>query len=1339
MSLKFPITAKLSLLIVLMVVVTAITVNQVYLRASNRILVEQSIKDLEDEAESYSYPLSGVIAQLKDDVRLLSQIQAMQGLVRAQLAGGIDPVDGSTAEQWAGRLNTMFIEMLQTREHYVQARLIGVEGEGREIIKVKKFGNQITPVPENKLQSKGGRTYVQETFRLGPGSVYLSEAELNRENGEVSEPHLLVLRAAVPIYTQDKEVFGIVIINMDLGYILKDIKQNLSENRLLYVTNSHGDYLVHPDASMLYATDLGHDERFQKHNPQALGVMDNKEQMNATFLPENTEGGDVLVFRKYTYDNLNLDHYMGIAVKAPYNTIVSKTKEVRQYGLLLSLLITVITAFIAVFLLRLSMRPLNDIARAVVSYRKGEKNVVLPEDSPDEIGVLAGEFREMINQKNEEDWIKQNLVEISQSVLGFRNLNDFANMLMEILTNTVGAQVGVLYISSSFGAGLRDTDTETLSLLGVCGYKARQDLPQSFHWGEGLVGQCAKDRKTRLITDIPDDYLTVASALGESKPNQMLLLPVLFENSLVGVIELASLNVFTEIQRSFLEQISFNVGVIINAISARMRTEELLEEARQQAEELQRNEEELKAQQEELEASNEEMEEKTKALEAQNTQIKQQSREIQETKKVIEDKARELEQASRYKSEFLANMSHELRTPLNSLLILARSLASNEEGNLTEEQVEEAQVIHNGGLELLSLINDILDLSKVEAGKLNIVTEDMPLEGLLRKLEQQFDPIAGESGVALHIEIADDLPVTIRTDIQRTEQILKNLLSNAFKFTASGGVTLRVFQPGEGVNLQRDTLKYGDAIAFSVIDTGIGIEESKLNDIFEAFQQEDGSIDRHYGGTGLGLTIARKFAHMLGGEIHVASKKNEGSTFTLILPMVWDVKSETEQGASASQPVVSQTYAPQNADHSNALKPMPKSTVKAFIKDDRDTIEAQDKVLLVIEDDKNFARTLMKIANKRGYKCLAAGDGKTGVVLASEQAVDAIILDLTLPDIDGLNVLDQLKSNLKTRHIPVHIITGRAQESNVVPLRKGAIGYLTKPVASEDIENAFGKIEGLLQSEIKKILVVEDDKKTQKAIQSLLKKKDVEITCTGNGKEALKQAVSEPFDCVILDLSLPDMTGFEWLENIEKQAGEKDPPPVIVYTARDLTEEENRQLNRYTGSIVIKGASSSERLLDEVMLFLHSVESTLTQDQQALIRMQHDPDKVLQGRKVLLVDDDMRNTFALSKLLKKHGMNVIIADNGQMALEKLDQEKAIELVIMDIMMPVMDGYQAMHAIRTQDKFAHLPVIALTARAMPEEQDRCIEAGANDYLVKPVDVERLLTLMRVWLFRQNEAA
>lgn len=746
------------------------------------------------------------------------------------------------------------------------------------------------------------------------------------------------------------------------------------------------------------------------------------------------------------------------------------------------------------------------------------------------------------------------------------------------------------------------------------------------------------------------------------------------------------------------------------------------QELERREEELKVQQEELKASNEEIEASNEELEEKTCVLEEQNERIQAQADDLEAAKRLVEQKVREVEQSSKYKSEFLANMSHELRTPLNSLLILSRSLAANETGNLTEEQAEEARVIHSGGLELLNLINDILDLSKVEAGKIHVMAADMPVDALVARLRESFEPVSRDKGVAFQIERDPLLPANLHTDAQRVEQILKNLLSNAFKFTARGAVTLALRRVSEDETLQRAELDPAHTVALAVTDTGIGIEEGKLKDIFEAFQQEDGSIDRHYGGTGLGLTIARKFAQVLGGEIHVRSVKGEGSTFTLYLP--------SGQVERLAAPVAPAAALP---DPPNDVLPAP----RPFVEDDRQAIIPGERILLVIEDDRAFAMTLMKTARARGYKVLVADNGMTGLMLAADHPVTAILLDLRLPDMNGLRVLDQLKHGLNTRHIPVHVISAIDEGDVPATPRGAALGYLAKPVSEEDLDRAFVRIETVLETEIKRVLLIEDDRATQTAIRRLLAHKRIEIVVCETGTAALQQMASGDFGCVILDLSLPDMTGFEWLQAAEDLEGHR--PPVIVHTARDLTEEENRSLVQYTESVIIKGASSPERLLDEVTLFLHSVESSLSHRQRALIRMHHDPDEALKDRTILLVDDDMRNTFALSKALKKHGLTLVIADNGQMALDSLRENPRIELVIMDVMMPVMDGYQAIREIRRNREWANLPIVALTARAMPGEAESCIEAGANDYMTKPVDIDRLLTLLRIWLFRQEQAA
>ena len=711
--------------------------------------------------------------------------------------------------------------------------------------------------------------------------------------------------------------------------------------------------------------------------------------------------------------------------------------------------------------------------------------------------------------------------------------------------------------------------------------------------------------------------------------------------------------------------------------------------------------------------------------------LEQYSTKIEMARRELEEKARELQLASRYKSEFLANMSHELRTPLNSLLILSKSLADNQEGNLTEEQTESARIIHSGGQDLLNLINDILDLSKVEAGKLSLHIDDVQFEEITEALRRQFDHLAEEKGLQFMVEVADDVPPTLKTDSQRTEQILRNLLSNAFKFTSKGSVSLHIHRPDPGVRFYRGGLTPGAAIAMSVIDTGIGIPEDKQNEIFEAFQQLDGSTSRNYGGTGLGLTISREMAKFLGGEIHLESQPGEGSRFTLYLPLTYNPKAgpgdSPASGATVRGPTDETVGQQAAAVTTDLLEP------ESFT-DDQQNIREGDGIILIVEDDAHFARILVDLSHKKGYKCLVARDGQAALRLASQYTPNAILLDLILPDIDGLNVLDDLKHDPSTRHIPVYVISVRDEKP--IALQNGAIGYLVKPASSEALDGVFAKIEDHLRSKIKQLLVIEDDAGTLRAISNLLKNKDINITGVVSGEDAIEQLRTHAFDCIVLDLVLGDMSGFDLLRRASKDDS-INMPPVIVYTAREISDEERQELSRHAQGIVIKGANSPERLLEEVSLFLHCVETPAAESQEEALRTLRERDQALRGRTVLLVDDDMRNTFALSKALRQQGMEVIKADNGQFALERLDSTEGIELVIMDIMMPVMDGYEATRRIRAQQRFKHLPVIALTAKAMREDRQKCMEAGANDYLAKPVDVDRLLSMIRALLPERQE--
>ncbi len=1051
-------------------------------------------------------------------------------------------------------------------------------------------------------------------------------------------------------------------------------------------------------------------------------------------------------------------------------------------------------------------RRLRQLVGATQSLTAGDIDVSIVIDSNDEVGVLSQAFEQMlarirhvvevsqavaegdfskqvqvqsdddrlaiaINQmsqslersaeeRRDQDWLSAGEAELLYKMSKVHEVVPLSQLVITQLARHLKAQVGVFYLA----------EKQRLRLVSSYAYQKRNNNDSELSFGEGLIGQAALERQAILYSQVPEaqNPLTINDGLGESQPLDVIVLPLVHEGGVEAVLALGVNRKYSAAELAFLDKVAQSIAINIHVTRTHQQLGVLLEESKLQSEELQTQQEELKAANEELEEHaamqarseeslrtksaelqqlNTELEERTEALERQKNETETINREINEAKLAVERQAKTLARASQYKSEFLANMSHELRTPLNSLLILSQALSKNRSGNLTEEQVEDARVIYQGGKSLLGLINDILDLSKVEAGKLDIRFEAMVIDEMLATLQNQFAPIASEKGLALLLEKDDTLPATLYTDSLRVEQVLRNLLSNAVKFTAEGSVKLRVYRAPAPTTFNNADLEAGAVLAFAVSDTGIGIPEDKHQGVFEAFQQADGSTSRTYGGTGLGLTISRELVKLLGGEIQLESREGEGSTFTLYLPLLNATPVEVVPALAQASAAAGGAGASLNSgsmpgasskpgmvaagDRQPALHKPQGIPVKVALQDDREALVPGVKSVLIIEDDRSFAKILAELSRKKGYQTLVAETGSSGLQLAEEYLPSAIVLDLGLPDISGRQVLEQLKTNIQTRHIPVHVLSAEDRDHKV--LQMGAIGFLTKPVSDEVIDELFGSIEALLQDTLKRVLLVEDDSGNRQAVMRLIASQDVEICAVGTGQQAYEALLSGGFDCVILDLSLPDISGFELLDQLSQ-----DPrislPPVVVYTGRELTGEEYKQLSEYTSSIVIKGASSPERLLDETTLFLHSVEANLPESQRDIIRLLHSQEQLLQGRKVLLVDDDLRNTYALSKVLRDHGLEVVMADNGQLALEKLAQEEGIELVLMDIMMPVMDGYEAMRKIRQQPNWKKLPIIALTAKAMAEDRMKSIEAGANDYCAKPVDVDRLISMMRVWLFK-----
>ncbi|HEY2072212.1 MAG TPA: response regulator, partial [Gaiellaceae bacterium] len=934
---------------------------------------------------------------------------------------------------------------------------------------------------------------------------------------------------------------------------------------------------------------------------------------------------------------------------------------------------------------------------------------------------------------------------------GQRDLQAVSRLIMSELTPLVGAGYGAFFL-------MEDGDSPHLRLISSYGLKERKRAANAFALGESLIGQAALERQSIVLLDPPADYVKIASGLGESSPRAVIVMPVLFEDQVMAVIELASFEPFTEVQRAFLDQLGETIGIVLNTIQATMRTEELLRqsqaltmELQERSEELQSQQEELKranteleqqaqtlkaseellqSQQEELQQTNEELEDKAQLLSEQNRRIEIKNREIELARTALQERAEQLALSSRYKSEFLANMSHELRTPLNSLLILARLLAENADKNLTGKQIEFAQTIHHAGSDLLQLINDILDLSKVEAGKMEVHLTDVVLGGIRDYADRTFGPLAAEKGLGLDVEIGAGAPVTISTDEVRLQQVLKNLLSNAVKFTGSGGVVLRVDAAPEDVQFASPELAAAETVvAFSVTDTGIGIADDKLNVIFEAFQQADGTTSRRYGGTGLGLNISREIANLLGGEIRVRSQLGRGSTFTLYLPAVYTAPTHFSTLEDNLERLVGEGRDLLHATMPPALDPA--LLLPGDVEDDRDAIEDGDRVVLVVEEDADVARTMLDAARERGFKAVVARRGDAGLALAHELRPAAIVIDTSLPAMDGWALLDELKHSSVTRHIPVHIVS--ANDGRTHALRAGALTVLEKPLAEERVAETFERMVRFIDRQVKSLLVVEDDDTQRDSIVDLVGADDVVITTASSYGEARELLADQDFDCMVLDLRLPDGSGFELLEQIDGDE-RLSTLPVIIYTGADLTPDEDEQLRRYAEAIVVKDARSPERLLDETSLFLHRVDALLPQPKRRMLEQAHSAESVFRSKKVLIVDDDVRNVFALTSALEANGMDVIFAENGRTGIETLQANPDVDLVLMDIMMPELDGYEAMRAIREMAEFTDLPIISLTAKAMKGDRDRSIESGASDYITKPVDTDQLLSLMRVWLYR-----
>ncbi|HLJ91780.1 MAG TPA: response regulator, partial [Gemmataceae bacterium] len=955
----------------------------------------------------------------------------------------------------------------------------------------------------------------------------------------------------------------------------------------------------------------------------------------------------------------------------------------------------------------------GDLTRSIKVHAFGEVAAL-----KDNVNEMIRNLKEQTLKNSDQDWLKTNLAKFSRMLQGQKDLLTVGRLILSELAPVVSAQHSVFYV-------LESGDTPQLTLLASYAHKGTSAIGKRLSLGEGLVGQCALEKQKILLTNVPTDYIRIASGLGDAPPKNIIVLPVVFEGQVKGVLELASFESFNPTQQAFLEQLTESIGIVLNTIEANMRTEDLLKQSQSLAQELQ-------SRQEELQQTNQELQEKAALLAHQNAEVERKNIEVEQARQALEDKAKQLALTSKYKSEFLANMSHELRTPLNSLLILSDQLSKNPDGNLTPKQTEFAKTIHSSGNDLLMLINDILDLSKIESGTVVVDVGEVRLSDLHTYVERTFRHMAESKGIDFFIEIDETVPKSVFTDTKRLQQVIKNLLSNAFKFTHQGAVALRIQSVTTGWDPANDSLNRAPSVlAFSVSDTGIGIPPDKQQIIFEAFQQADGSTSRKYGGTGLGLAISREISRLLGGEIRLTSAIGHGSTFSLYLPTVYTPnkapRKSTPSVVDVARPAPAQT---------EALPPVLETPVLVNeVGDDRTLIQPGDSVLLIVENDLPFARLMLEVAREKGFKGLVTSLGAAALAMTRDYKPDAITLDICLPDIDGWRVLERLKNDTETRHIPVYVIS--TEDAAERGARLGAKGVLAKPIQNrETLEQTVDKIKRFVSRSVKDLLVVTQDPAKGERIREVIGNGDIQTTTVSTPDDALALLRERKMDCLVVDpelVHLVENTAASFVAELQREPGLED-CPVIVYAERATTGVSEIGVAALGQSLNLKVAESPERLLDQAISSLHYSMAKLPEAKRAVLEQLQQTDRALAGRKVLIVDDDIRNIFALTSVLERHQMVIVSAETGRQAIDLLQAEPDIEIVLMDIMMPEMDGFETMRAIRQIPRLKNLPIIAVTAKAMKGDREKCIEAGAWDYLSKPVNTDQMLAVLRGWLHR-----
>ena len=1146
----------------------------------------------------------------------------------------------------------------------------------------------------------------------------------------------LIITLAVPIMINNK-IGGVLVVSKD-GEILSEIAGSVKYGEKGYATilNNKGTTVAHPQRDLV----------FSEYNPIEAYESDETLKELSDVVQLMIKGN--IGTRQYVFQGeKKLWGYapvkgtnLFVGITAPTSENLAMQNNLFVTTGIMSAIILIVSLLLINFMGNIISRPLILFSKKMeelnVESIAGNKDYAIEASDSDlgEITVLKDSYNKILSKLKEnaeardtKEWLQLGQVKVNELIQKNDEINVLANSIISFVTKQVSGQVGVFYVLD------KNQNVEEYNLIASYAYKHRKASNNSYKKGEGYIGQVALEKEMVVLNNIPDDYISMNSGLGSATPKNIVILPCLFNEEVIAILEIGFISEVNDTTLEYLGLISNSIAISIsnmmnfeNVRGLLIRTKEQSEELSVQHEELQAmNEElleqtailensqsELESQQEELRVINEELEQNTKQLEIHTEELKKKNIDSIRSREEIEQKAKALEMSNSYKSEFLANMSHELRTPLNSILILSELLSENNKNNLSDREIEFADTINTSGKDLLNLINDILDLSKIESGNEEINIENVNIDEFILEITNLFEPIAKDKGVEFEVNKIGFIPNQISMDNTKVKQIVKNLLSNAFKFTDEGKVEFNI----EIIN---------NVMHVEVVDTGIGIKSEKIDMIFEAFKQEDGSTSREYGGTGLGLSISKSFSKLIGGNIIVESIKGKGSKFILHFPI--NNINKTEKASTNN--IMSGDKKENNGKDKSAYEGI--GTYEAcetkYVQDDRDDIGESDKSILIIDDDANFASVIRDICRDKGFKTIVSETGENGLFLADYHHPNAIILDINLPGINGWEVMERLKENKKTSTTPVYLISG-VEKSKDKSLN-GALKYFTKPVSKEQINKILLEATIFSQDKLEKIMIIEDDEIQRNSIVELVRRnyEDIDIISCGSGNKALQILETEKCDLIVLDLGLADYEKFEFIETLKENEKYKE-LPIIVYTGQDISIEDEKNLRDKVVDIIIKGDQSSKRLIDEIKLFTHNVSESVN-DGFNHISM---TDEVYNGKKILVVDDDMRNVFALSSILKSNDMNIVIANDGEESLKVLKEENDIDLIFMDIMMPRMDGYEAMREIRSNEKHKGIPIIALTAKAMKGDREKCIEAGANEYLSKPIDQSKLLSLLRVWI-------